>query len=141
MHEPMCTYVDVWLLMHEAYLILFPPRLTVVINSDTMEFPVGFGNLIPEGHFQSDLFVGGVPENQSDLLHFGIPRDGFKGHLEHVHINGRPLDYSENIGAEATSFGAQDSEGQNSNEYYFTGSSHAEFGMCAPLLNCMRVEC
>ena len=105
----------------------------MVINSDTMEFPVGFGSLIPEGHFQSDLFVGGVPENQSDLLHFGIPRDGFKGHLEDVHINGRPLDYSENIGAESTSFGVQDSEGQNSNEYYFTGSSHAEFGMCSPL--------
>ena len=86
--------------MHEAYLILFPPRLTVVINSDTMEFPVGFGSLIPEGHFQSHLFVGGVPENQSDLLHFGISRDGFKGHLEGVHINGRPLDYSENIGAD-----------------------------------------
>lgn len=117
--------------MHEAYLNLFPSRLTVVINSDIIEFPVGFGNLIPEGHFQSDLFVGGVPDNQSDLLYFAIPRNGFKGHLEHVHINGRPLDYSENIGSEATSFGAPDSEGQNSNEYYFTGSSHAEFGRSA----------
>ena len=110
--------------------IFSPLRFSVTIDGDTIHYPEVFGSLVPVGQLQSDLFVGGVPDSQSDLLYFGAPRNGFKGYLDHMHINGRALDFSENIDSQAVSFETGDRElrGENGNEYCFTSSSYAEFG-------------
>lgn len=78
--------------------------------------------------------MGGIPKSQLNLLYFGITSDGFKGHLDSIHINGRLLDFLENIASEDVSFGRGDEvtgiQGDNQNEYYFSGSSSfAEFGI------------
>lgn len=77
--------------------------------------------------------MGGVPKSQLSLLYFGVPSDGFKGHLDGIHINGRLLDFSENTASEAVSFGRDDEvvgiQGDNRNHFYFSGSSFAEFGI------------
>ena len=76
--------------------------------------------------------MGGISRLQRHLLRLGIPRDGFRGYLDSIHVNGRPLDFSENIASEAVSFirGDSDIQGQNGHEFSFSGSStFAEFGM------------
>ena len=103
--------------------------------------PFVFQNF-PVGQFSSDLFVGGISQQQSDLLYAGVPWDGFKGHLESIHIHGRALDFSENIASEAVSFvrvdeGGEGMQGQNLQEFYFNGSSFAEFGMASNWCMCI----
>ena len=102
----------------------------MTIDGSTTDYPAGFGTFLPVGRLESDLFVGGVPDSQSDLLHFGLPRNGFKGYLDHMRINGRALDFSENVESQAVSFEIEDRElhGENGNEYCFTGASYAQFG-------------
>ena len=96
-------------------------------------FPFGFQNF-PIGQFPSDLFVGGISQQQTDLLHVGVQQDGFKGCLDSIHVLGRALDFSENIASEAVSFVREDEggggmQGQNGRVFYFSESAFAEFGM------------
>ena len=96
-------------------------------------FPFGFQNF-PFGQFPSDLFVGGISQQQTNLLHVGVQQDGFKGRLDSIRIHGRALDFSENIASEAVSFvggdeGGGGMQGRNGQEFYFSESAFAEFGM------------
>lgn len=108
--------------------------LSIILDENTITLPFGFGAIVPTGKFSSDLFVGGIPKSQLNLLYFGISSDGFKGHLSSIHVNGRLLDFLEIIASEAVSCGRGDEvtgiQGDHQNEYYFSGpSSFAEFGM------------
>ena len=110
----------------------------MTVDSNTREYP-GFGNFLPVGLFPSDLFVGGISKLQRDLLFFGVPMDGYRGYLGGVHINGRALDFSENVDSEAVTFFWRSEDDQNNGEnrceFHFTeSSSYAEFGILLLLL-------
>ena len=108
--------------------------LSMMVDQSVFESPFGFALFFPSGLFPTDLFVGGVPHSHTDLLYAGTTWDGFKGQLEEIRVNGRALDFSENLAAAAvTVVGGDDSEGtrgQNGCDFHFSGlASYAEFGM------------
>ena len=105
----------------------------MMVNDMAIESPFGFSLFFPSGPFSPNLFIGGVPRSQSNLLYSGTTWDGFKGQLHDVRVNGRALDFSENLAAEDVTFARGDkdegSRGQNECGYRFSGHpSYAEFG-------------
>lgn len=127
------------LLKQNAYspqfiFVLIACSLSMMVDELVIESPFGFAPLFfPSGHLSPNLFVGGVPPSQTDLLFAGVTWDGFKGQLEEVRVNGRALSFSENVAAGAVTFvGGDDMEGtrgQNGDDFHFNGhSSYAEFG-------------
>ena len=114
--------------------------LSMTVDEMTIESPFGF--LFPSGPFSPHLLIGGVPHSQLDLLYAGAIWDGFKGRLQEVRVNGRVLDFTENLAASEVSLFRGDSmegsRGQNGCDYHFGGHpSYAEFGMSVVLLPCM----
>ena len=103
----------------------------MVVDDVVYESPFGFGIFFPSGHFPSHLFVGGIPSSQTDLFYAGTTWDGFKGQLEDVRVNGRAVDFAENLQSEAVVFGdrMEGTQGQNGCDFRFSGhSSYAEYG-------------
>ena len=108
----------------------------MTVDDDKFDSPFGYAALFfPLGQFSSDLFVGGISHSQTNLLRFGVLRDGFKGKLDSIHINGKAVDFSDNMESEAVAFIREndlgDAQGQNDHDYHFgAASSFAEFGKC-----------
>lgn len=72
--------------------------------------------------------MGGVDEAMESTLLPTLTVEGFKGCIDHLHVLGRPVDFSGSMEAEQVNFNSPDNESRILDTYLFDGESFARYG-------------
>ena len=114
-------------MLHHIFGSLFRLELTLD-GANAGSFP--FGGFFPTGSLDGHLYVGGVGTESLSSLPLGVNSEGFKGCLDQMFIQGRPLDFAANVGLQAVAFSACSLHNRSLNQdvYFLDGSAFAQYG-------------